>query len=43
VRHAKDITIDGLTLATATPDARPPIKVEDAPGLKVTRTPLWRG
>lgn len=43
VRHAKDITIDGLTLATAKPDARPPFKVEDASGLTVTRTPLWRG
>jgi polygalacturonase len=43
VRHAKDITVDGLVLATATPDARPPFHVEDAPGLKVTRTPLWRG
>jgi polygalacturonase len=41
VRHAKDLTIDGLTLATATPDARPPIKVDDAPGLKIMRTPLW--
>ncbi|QJU60535.1 glycoside hydrolase family 28 protein [Sphingomonas sp. AP4-R1] len=43
IRHAKDITIDGLTLATAKPDARPPFGIEDAPGLKVTRTPLWRG
>ncbi|PZU07602.1 MAG: exo-poly-alpha-D-galacturonosidase [Sphingomonas sp.] len=43
IRHAGDITIDGLTLATTKPDARPPFRVEDAPGLKVTRTPLWRG
>jgi polygalacturonase len=42
VRHAKDITIDGLTLATAKPDARPAVKVEDATGMKVTRSPLWR-
>jgi polygalacturonase len=43
VRHAKGITVDGLTLATARPDARPPFKIEDAPGLTVTRAPLWRG
>ncbi|MDO6412870.1 glycosyl hydrolase family 28-related protein [Sphingomonas sp. BIUV-7] len=42
VRHARDITVDGLKLQTATPDARPPFKIEDAPGLKATRTPLWR-
>lgn len=43
IRHAKGLTLDGLTLATATPDARPAFKVEDATGLTVRRTPPWRG
>ncbi len=42
VRHARGLVIDGLTLATATPDARPPFRVEDATDLRVTNTPLWR-
>ncbi|MGN6818729.1 MAG: rhamnogalacturonidase [Sphingomonas sp.] len=43
VRHARGLTIDGLVLATATPDARPPISVEDAAATAVSGTPLWRG
>ncbi|MCU6453994.1 glycoside hydrolase family 28 protein [Sphingomonas sp. A2-49] len=43
VRHARGLVVDGLTLATATPDARPPFRVEDADAIRVTNTPLWRG
>jgi polygalacturonase len=43
VRHAKRLAIDRLTLDTMTPDARPPFGIEDATGLSVTHTPLWRG
>ncbi len=43
VRHARDLVIDGLTLATTTPDARPPFRIDDAAPLRVTNTPLWRG
>lgn len=43
VRHAKGLVIDRLDLATTTSDARPPFGIEDATGLSVTRTPLWRG
>jgi polygalacturonase len=43
VRHARGLTIDGLQLAVAAPDARPPIMLEDAPDTAISRTPLWRG
>jgi polygalacturonase len=43
VRHAQGLVIDRLDLTTVTPDARPPFAIEDAAGLSVTRTPLWRG
>ncbi len=43
VRHARRLVIDGLTLATTTPDARPPFRIDDAAALRVTNTPLWRG
>ncbi|TCP89796.1 polygalacturonase [Sphingomonas sp. PP-CE-1A-559] len=43
VQHAKGLVIDRLDLATTSPDARPPLMIEDAAGLSVTRTPLWRG
>jgi hypothetical protein len=43
VRHAKGLAIDRLDLVAATPDARPPFAIEDASGLSITRTPLWRG
>jgi polygalacturonase len=43
VRHAQGLVIDRLDLTTATSDARPPFAIEDATGLSVTRTQLWRG
>ena len=43
VRHAHGLTIDSLVLATATPDARTPMLIEDAPATTITGTPLWRG
>ncbi len=43
VRHARGLTIDRLDLVTTAPDARPPFVIEDATGLSITRTPLWRG
>ena len=43
VRHARDVTIDRLTMETLRPDARPPILVQDAQNLRVTGTPLWKG
>ena len=43
VRHARGLVVDGLTLATATPDARPPFRVQDGAAIRVTNTPLWRG
>jgi polygalacturonase len=43
VRHAQGLVIDRLDLTTVTPDARPPFAIENAAGLSVTRTPLWRG
>ncbi|MEH3158985.1 MAG: glycosyl hydrolase family 28-related protein [Sphingomonas taxi] len=43
VRHARGLTVKGLTLATATPDARPPIVLEDAGDSRFADTPLWRG
>jgi polygalacturonase len=48
VRHARGITARNLSLATDTPDARPPVIVEDArdvaiTGLKVAGEPVtWR-
>jgi polygalacturonase len=41
MRHAEGVTIRGLSLATATPDARPPILVEDVRTVHVAGTPLW--
>lgn len=35
LRHARDITIDGMRLATATPDARPRFLAEDVQRLSV--------
>jgi polygalacturonase len=43
VRHARDVTIDRLTMETLRPDARPPILVQDAQDVHVTATPLWKG
>ena len=43
VRHVRGLAIDGLTLATATPDARPPFRVEDGSAIAVTNTPRWHG
>ena len=43
VRHARGLTVRGLSLTTTTPDARPPFAIEDAVDLRVTDTPLWRG
>ncbi|MDD1451116.1 hypothetical protein NHF48_009265 [Sphingomonas sp. H160509] len=43
VRHAKGLVIDRLDLAKTSPDARPPFATENATGLSITRTPLWRG
>ena len=40
VRHARGLRVDGLTLATVTPDARPPIVVADAPDARFANTPL---
>jgi hypothetical protein len=42
VRHARGLAIDRLTLVTATPDVRPPFRVEDAADVQVTNTPFWR-
>ncbi|MGP7795410.1 rhamnogalacturonidase [Sphingomonas sp. CLY1604] len=42
-RHARGLTIRGLSLATVAPDARPPFATEDVVDLHVTGTPLWRG
>jgi polygalacturonase len=36
VRHARALRIDGLEIATATPDARPPIIIDDARDVRVT-------
>ncbi|MCP3734710.1 glycoside hydrolase family 28 protein [Sphingomonas sp. RP10(2022)] len=41
VRHARGLTVHGLDLATATPDARPPVRVEDVANVRVSDTPLW--
>ena len=38
LRHAHDITIDGLELAAVSPGARRAIAVEDAPGLQISRS-----
>lgn len=42
MRHARGVTIDGLALSLAQPDARPAFGVEDVAELRVTRTPRWR-
>ena len=41
MRHTRGIAIDGLTMETAVPDARPPIVLDDAADTRVTDTPLW--
>jgi polygalacturonase len=41
MRHTRGIAIDRLTMETATPDARPPIVLEDAVETRVANTPLW--
>ena len=38
LRHAHDITIDGLELAAVKPGARAAIAVEDGPGLQISRS-----
>jgi polygalacturonase len=43
VRHARGLKIDGLHLAVTTPDARPPILLDDAPDTAVSGTPSWPG
>ncbi|NIJ30884.1 polygalacturonase [Sphingomonas insulae] len=43
VRHARGLHVEGLALATATPDQRPPFRMEDTIDVTVTDTPLWRG
>jgi polygalacturonase len=42
MRHARGVRIDGLDLATETPDQRPPFGTDDVADLHVRRTPLWR-
>lgn len=41
-RHVERLTIDRFTAETSTPDQRPPFRMEDAPGLSIQNTPLWR-
>jgi polygalacturonase len=41
MRHTNGVAIDRLTMETATPDARPPIVLDDTPQTRVTNTPLW--
>lgn len=40
LRHARDITIDGMRLASATPDARPRFLADDVERLSVQDSPL---
>ena len=42
VRHASGLHVAGLTLDTASPDARPPVRLDDATDVHVTNTPRWR-
>lgn len=41
-RHVERLTIDRFTAETSIPDQRPPFHMEDAAGLSVQNTPLWR-
>lgn len=41
VRHAKGLHINGFAARTQSADARPPFVMNDTPGLRVERTPLW--
>jgi polygalacturonase len=41
VRHAKGLHINGFAARTQIADARPPFVMNDTPGLRVERTPLW--
>lgn len=41
VRHAKGLYINGFVARAESADARPPFVMNDTPGLRVERTPLW--
>ncbi|RDE07215.1 glycoside hydrolase family 28 protein [Sphingomonas aracearum] len=42
MRHARGVTIDGLRLTAAAPDARPPFVAQDVADIRVRDTPHWR-
>jgi polygalacturonase len=43
IRHAENVTIDGMKLSTTTPDARPPLHLVDVKTISIKKSSATRG